>query len=61
MTYAQQVIKNSQEMSYKEGQKYLSNKMRELDENYQLAVELGTSTEGIDQAMKEIMNYVIGY
>ncbi|MED4261947.1 hypothetical protein ABFY54_29145 [Priestia megaterium] len=61
MTYAQQVIKNSQEMNYKEGQQYLTRKMTELDENYELALELGTSTEGIDQAMKEIMNYVIGY
>ncbi|PED64048.1 hypothetical protein [Priestia megaterium] len=60
-TYAQQVIENAKEMNFKEADQYLNRKMTELDEQFELAKELGNRTEAIDQAMKEIMEYVTSY
>ena len=60
-SYGQTVIEKSQEMNEKEAREYLTKKVTELDDLYKIAKELGTSTNGFDQAIKEIMDYVSGY
>lgn len=59
-TYAQTVIENAQEIKdLREREQYLTRKVRELDEQYELAKELGTPVKEINKAIEEIYNVLL--